>query len=409
MLEWEKWSAYGVPVGLPSGDTDSDGDWDATDPAAIIGGYDVRKGAELDGDVDATHANTVVSGYQTLGRNVMTSTGIKSRKGYAGYDHDPSLIGASAKPGTFWHVRDPAGYIDGMGMAILSRIRLARQGMHYSRALMCIGLIVIVVTGCSQRAHTLGGQSRRGDIDMPRDSPPVIRNNDVSAIPIETDTARIVIPDQWQAPDAAVEFTPIREDEAAAISDAARRALACYPTELLSASLERVYLVGSIRYAGHRSVGLYHNKCIYISTTTLQGTWNPRYMAGTMHHELSSVLLQHFRDRFPLDAWMAANPAGFSYINKPTSEIDLSTIKNIFVPELAKIGFLSPYAQTNIENDFNIVACALFHNDDGLWQYVAISPALATKIRLAISFYSSIHPSFTEDFFRTKVKGGYLR
>ena len=74
---------YGTPFALPVGDTDSDGDWDATDSGNITGAYEVRKDAELDGDVDAadvTHANSIPGGYQTLGRGVMSSASVASRK-----------------------------------------------------------------------------------------------------------------------------------------------------------------------------------------------------------------------------------------------------------------------------------------------------------------------------------------
>ena len=47
-----RYSSYGIPYGLPAGDTDSDGDFDSADVAAITGSYDVRKDANLDGSVD---------------------------------------------------------------------------------------------------------------------------------------------------------------------------------------------------------------------------------------------------------------------------------------------------------------------------------------------------------------------
>lgn len=58
MREWVKYSAYGVPFGLPGGDTDSDGDCDSTDVSQIqtwinASHYDVRGDLDLDGDVDA--------------------------------------------------------------------------------------------------------------------------------------------------------------------------------------------------------------------------------------------------------------------------------------------------------------------------------------------------------------------
>ena len=60
MVEWVKYSSYGIPFGLPKGDQDSDGDLDTTDVIAIASWgdnpYDVRADLDLDGDVDVTDA-----------------------------------------------------------------------------------------------------------------------------------------------------------------------------------------------------------------------------------------------------------------------------------------------------------------------------------------------------------------
>ncbi len=134
MVEWVKYSAYGVPFGLPAGDTDSDGDWDATDSGAIAGGYDVRKDADLNGTVDSTadvlHANSITGTYQTLGRNILSSSAVANRAGYAGYESDPWLTGSTNRQRSFyhvrhrfydaglgrWHQRDPMGYVDGVSL-----------------------------------------------------------------------------------------------------------------------------------------------------------------------------------------------------------------------------------------------------------------------------------------------------
>jgi RHS repeat-associated protein len=106
MVEWVKYSAYGVAFGIPMGDTDGDGDWDATDNTNLSGNIDgsgdVRQDCNLDGAItaaDVTHANSITGGYQTLGRGVLSSTGVGNRKGYAGYEYDPALAGSK------WHVR----------------------------------------------------------------------------------------------------------------------------------------------------------------------------------------------------------------------------------------------------------------------------------------------------------------
>ena len=126
MVEWVKYSAYGVPFGMPANDADSDGDYDSADDTVIAGwgSYDVRGDVNLDGVVNGSDTATT----QSLGRGVLTSTSIGNRKGYAGYEGDAKL---SAK----WHVRnrvldsvlgrwlrrDPVGYVDGLSMLWLSR------------------------------------------------------------------------------------------------------------------------------------------------------------------------------------------------------------------------------------------------------------------------------------------------
>jgi RHS repeat-associated protein len=124
MIEWIKYSSYGVPWSMPAADTDSDGDFDATDASAITGTYDVRKDVNLDGTVDVVdflEALDLNTGYVTLGWSKLGLTKWGNRKGYAGYEGDTALAG------TKWHVRhrvleselgrwmrrDPAGYVDG--------------------------------------------------------------------------------------------------------------------------------------------------------------------------------------------------------------------------------------------------------------------------------------------------------
>ncbi len=134
MVEWVKYSSYGVPFGLPKGDQDSDGDLDGADVVAIVhwGGnpYDVRADLDLDGDVDSTDATLASNASPiTLGWGKLSpdpDSGVGNRKGYAGYEFDSALSGAAsvyhvrnrvlhARLGR-WTRRDPLGYVDGANL-----------------------------------------------------------------------------------------------------------------------------------------------------------------------------------------------------------------------------------------------------------------------------------------------------
>lgn len=107
-IEQVRYGEYGVPFGLPAGDTDGDGDVDSTDTNQIqtwINGsaYDVRGDMDLDGDVqtDDKTAATANNGV-TLGWGKLSIAGKLggNRKGYAGYEFEPAAANYS-----LWHVR----------------------------------------------------------------------------------------------------------------------------------------------------------------------------------------------------------------------------------------------------------------------------------------------------------------
>jgi len=123
--EMVRYSAYGVPFGLPGGDTDSDGDNDATDIAQIqtwidASAYDVRADIDLDGDVDATDkskaSSSPLSGV-TLGRGVLS--GFANVRGYTGWIGDVGMPHWHARRRCLssllgrWVQRDPLEYLAG--------------------------------------------------------------------------------------------------------------------------------------------------------------------------------------------------------------------------------------------------------------------------------------------------------
>jgi len=129
LVEWVKYSPYGIPFGLPGADTDSDGDCDATDISNFdsVPSYDVRYDVDLDGDNDATDKAIAQTYYQgtTYGWDVLSSnpdTGTGNRKGYAGYEYHEAVSLYHIRNRVFhpelgrWTRRDPLGYVDGMSV-----------------------------------------------------------------------------------------------------------------------------------------------------------------------------------------------------------------------------------------------------------------------------------------------------
>ena len=128
------WVWVGARVKVPTADSDKylgTGKYDYGPDAGIMGVvnsrlllfgsafYDVRGDTDLDGDVDATDKTKVRTSYEgvTLGRGVLSASSVAMRKGYAGYETLSGLVGGkwlarnrvlAADLGR-WNRRDPLG------------------------------------------------------------------------------------------------------------------------------------------------------------------------------------------------------------------------------------------------------------------------------------------------------------
>jgi len=128
LWEWVKYSAYGVPFGLPGGDTDSDGDCDSADVTQVqdwidASAYDVRGDVELDGDVDSTDKSAIQANYEGLsaGRERLGNSGNRmgsqgsSARNEVGALYSSRLRWRSSGVGR-WLSRDPLTYVDGWNL-----------------------------------------------------------------------------------------------------------------------------------------------------------------------------------------------------------------------------------------------------------------------------------------------------
>ena len=124
-----RYSAFGIPTVIASGDFDGDGDEDSTDwqsledlllqrPVPYIVTYDM----DLDGDVDETDSELqfLTSGG---GRGLLSTGAVANRRGYAGYEHDWAIESlchvrhrAYLTELGRWTRRDPLGYVEGISL-----------------------------------------------------------------------------------------------------------------------------------------------------------------------------------------------------------------------------------------------------------------------------------------------------
>lgn len=118
MVEWVKYSAYGVPFGLPRGDTDSDGDADSSDRSAIGSwgvGYEARYDVNVDGVIDSD--DIALASDAVANRGVLSCVG--NRRGLGGLSHLAMTSMFSARNRNShaihgrWCRRDPLDYVDG--------------------------------------------------------------------------------------------------------------------------------------------------------------------------------------------------------------------------------------------------------------------------------------------------------
>jgi hypothetical protein len=128
--EMDRYSAYGVPFGLPTGDCDSDGDCDVADRNQVqawinaSNQYDVRGDIDLDGDADSTDKTNLRNNFEgvTLGRGVLSSPSVRNTNGiaaYLGWGHSGHYQARSRNLLTaigLWTARDPYEYVDGLSL-----------------------------------------------------------------------------------------------------------------------------------------------------------------------------------------------------------------------------------------------------------------------------------------------------
>jgi hypothetical protein len=176
-----------------------------------------------------------------------------------------------------------------------------------------------------------------------------------------------------------------------------RKWMAKYPTGLLDGRVRRIVVCSEILLNGKSIAGTYAGSTIAITCITDRQSTD--YVERVFHAEVSSCLLNRHPELFRRLQWLGFNPEGFEYWG--WSGFDDDSMNNTGVNwRTAKDGFYSSYAKTDVENDFNEIASALWSGDWALWSGEKVYPRIRGKINVAIGFYKELNPECDEAFFR---------
>src|SRR5262249_49813064 len=109
------------------------------------------------------------------------------------------------------------------------------------------------------------------------------------------------------------------------------------------------------------------------------------------HSEFSSILFHNHP--FPWDRWQKVNVAGFSY---PRSSLAFLDQRELYGQDnrLLNQGFVVKYAQSSLENDFNMITDWLFTRPSQLSTLADKYRRIGAKQDLAVRFYKSIDPRY---------------
>ncbi len=160
-------------------------------------------------------------------------------------------------------------------------------------------------------------------------------------------------------------------------------ALAAYPPGFVASQIKAIFVAGKMYFDDMPAGGAYHNSWIIVASTT-DPMGEPNYNSALygVHHELSSFI--YLKSFVFIRSWAELMPEG--WLDKMTYKEVLSSNNQ---PVDYQNGFLSNYATTTMENDFNTYAEFVFARSDELIELAKTYPMVAKKLRLFIDAYAS--------------------
>lgn len=217
------------------------------------------------------------------------------------------------------------------------------------------------------------------------------------------DSGKKIFPRTWRNKKINPIATPVSLSEQARLFGIAQTGLQKYPANLLKQNLKKLYFLKTLMFFGLEYGGTYNKRSLYVTDNGIEKGYTDAYIEGTIHHEFSSIILKRYIKLFDEEAWIAANPTGFTYGDGGVEALKTEFTSLKLDSTLYIKGFLNEYSLASIEEDFNCYAEFLFISDKEFWLAWEQSEAVRVKTEILISFYNRIDPFFTLEYFRDGI------
>jgi len=203
--------------------------------------------------------------------------------------------------------------------------------------------------------------------------------------------AEVFFPAHWIDPPISAQGQELPADEIWRLLPIIEQFLSRYPASVLNNNLADIFLLEELRFYGQSFGATNSNSGLYIKSEGNAAGFTDLFLQQRMHSEFSSILRRNYV--FPEIMWRAVNADDFEYIG---NGVELLGEANLYrtSPELLSQGFIVRYAQSSVENDFNMIAYHLFTDLNNLMQIASEYPLIKEKVDLAINFYESVDSRF---------------
>ena len=205
------------------------------------------------------------------------------------------------------------------------------------------------------------------------------------AVKVNYEFSESIFPKHWLEPPISGMGEQIDSSVALGMKQIIVDFLSSYSTKFINTNLDEVYLLKGMYFYYEIYGGTYFKKRIYIVN---DGTYEDRMLAN-LHHEFSSILLKRYSNLFPFKEWYGINESEFKYLGNGIEMLGQSDLDDQS-DELLSSGFLSKYATSSLENDFNVFAQWIFTKPNELSELCTNHEKINEKHKLVMTFYNQI-------------------